>query len=63
MCTTYTISNRISGLVLGTYKAMSRTEALDLMAIDAGYTDYNHMLDVTGDCESELRITVSRGGE
>jgi hypothetical protein len=36
----YTISNAISGMVLGVYEGTSRDDALDTMARDAGYEDY-----------------------
>ena len=38
--TTYTISNRISGITLGQYDAETPAQALDAMARDAGYDDY-----------------------
>jgi hypothetical protein len=36
----YTISNAISGAVLGVYEGTSKDDALDTMARDAGYEDY-----------------------
>jgi hypothetical protein len=36
----YTISNAISGLVLGVYEGTSKDDALDTLARDAGYEDY-----------------------
>jgi len=39
----YAIENTISGLILGVYKAESEEEALDMMARDAGYKDYDDL--------------------
>jgi hypothetical protein len=36
----YTISNAISGLVLGVYQGTSKDDALDTLARDAGYADF-----------------------
>ena len=36
----YTISNAVSGMVLGVYDGTSRDDALDTLARDAGYEDY-----------------------
>ena len=36
----YTISDAVSGLVLGVYEGTSKDDALDTMARDAGYEDY-----------------------
>jgi len=36
----YTISNAISGMVLGVYEGASKDDALDTLARDAGYEDY-----------------------
>jgi hypothetical protein len=36
----YTISNAISGMVLGIYEGTSRDDALDTLARDAGYADF-----------------------
>jgi len=36
----YTISNAISGMVLGVYEGTSKDDALDTLARDAGYEDY-----------------------
>jgi hypothetical protein len=37
----YTIANRISGESLGKYEASTAAEALDAMARDAGYADFD----------------------
>jgi hypothetical protein len=53
--TTYTITNRTSGLVLGVYQGATEAEALDAMARDAGYRDFADASEVTGD-ESDLIV-------
>ncbi len=42
--TNYKITNRRTGLDLGTYAATSPDAALDAMARDAGYDDYDAAL-------------------
>ena len=37
---TYKITNTASGIEMGTYKGESEQDALDAMARDAGYADY-----------------------
>ena len=39
----YTIVNVLSGQNLGSYVASCESEALDLMAIDAGYPSYSDL--------------------
>ena len=39
----YAIENTISGLVIGVYEADSEEEALDKMAQNAGYRDYDDL--------------------
>ncbi len=39
----YQIENAISGLTIGIYEAESEDEALDKMAQDAGYKDYDDL--------------------
>lgn len=36
----YRIENAATGIVLGEYEALDEIEALDVMAIDAGYSSY-----------------------
>jgi hypothetical protein len=54
---TYSISNRVSGLNLGTYTADTREGALDAMARDAGYESHADALATTGEDASELEVT------
>ena len=46
---TYTITNRTSGLLLGLYESETIEHAADELARDAGYRDADHMNDVTED--------------
>jgi hypothetical protein len=41
--TTYTITNRTSGLCLGAYSASTELDAVEAMAIDAGYDSLDRM--------------------
>lgn len=54
--TTFEISNRNSGLVLGRYDAETEEQALEAMARDAGYSSYAECCEVTGQDESALDI-------
>lgn len=51
MTTTYTITSS-SGAELGTYEATTPREALDEMAMDAGYRSHEEACDVTGSDET-----------
>ena len=42
MISRYQITNTATGETLGTYVAASKRDALDQMARDAGYRDYDH---------------------
>lgn len=46
--TTYTITNRTSGLCLGAYCASTELDAVEAMAIDAGYASLDRMADALG---------------
>lgn len=54
--TTYRISSRETGLVLGEYQAESPEAALDAMARDAGYRDHAHACETTETDGSELVV-------
>lgn len=55
--TFYRISNTTSGVVLGDYEGRDIREALDKMAQDAGYTDYDDLRYVCSADIQELLIT------
>ncbi len=52
----FEISNRNSGLVLGTYEGDTKQDALDAMARDAGYADYASIPAEAG-TEDDLIVT------
>jgi hypothetical protein len=54
----YTISNKTSGIDLGTYQGATPADALDAMARDAGYADYAAACEVAGD--DGLLVTPAR---
>lgn len=56
MATYYQIINTTSGANLGTYQAESESDALDLMAQDAGYEDYEQAQAVTGSDDERLLV-------
>ena len=60
--TTYTITNRTSGLCLGAYCASTELDAVQAMAIDAGYASLHEMavaLETTIDALiADLRIAA-----
>jgi len=60
--TTYTITNRTSGLCLGAYSASTELDAVEAMAIDAGYASLDRMADALGATVdalvADLRITA-----
>lgn len=52
--TKYSISNQTSGCFQGIYEASSPSEAINVMARDAGYKDHAHVCEVLG-------ITIEEG--
>lgn len=53
----YQIENHVSGLVLGVYEGRDEHDALDALARDAGYDDYEDCCRATGS-DSDLTVTV-----
>ena len=56
METLFKITNKISGHVLGLYAATTESQALDIMAQDAGYTDYAECCQVTGSVGDDMQV-------
>ena len=59
---TYTIHNRQSGQHLGDYQADTTIQALDLMAQDAGYKDYEDLLEQVPDASIKDLIIEPKTG-
>lgn len=57
MSKSFRIENSKSGADLGVYEGETAADALDAMARDAGYADYQHCAETTGSDESDLIIT------
>lgn len=53
----YQIENTKSGLILGTYEAETEAEALDAMARDAGYADYQAACEIAPPTGGEIAVT------
>ena len=54
---TYSITSKTSGADLGTYEAQSPAGALDAMAREAGYADYDDACRTSGDDGSHLVVS------
>lgn len=54
---TYNICNKCSGVDLGDYEGETRAQALDAMARDAGYEDYEDFCEQFGDHSADLVVT------
>jgi len=52
------ITNRISGQSLGTYEAKDEADALEVMAIEAGYSSYREACEVNGDDPDDGQLIV-----
>ena len=55
----YLIQNTATAIVLGTYEGANEREALDAMAIDAGYRDYAAVLESTDGTAIECELLPS----
>lgn len=53
----FNISNKCSGVDMGNYEAADKAGALDAMARDAGYKDYNDSCEQFGDHTADLVVT------
>ena len=53
------IDQPVSGVDLGGYPGQTKDEALDAMAKDAGYNDYNHLLSVVGETRDKDTLLVT----
>lgn len=53
----FQIENTISGVILGEYFAETESEALDLLAQDAGYANHAQACDVAPMQDGELMVS------
>ncbi len=64
MSTTYKVTNYISGEDLGTYEAETAMDALDVMALEAGYADHVTVCRVAPVEDGEIHVwNISEGEE
>jgi hypothetical protein len=59
MTHTYRIDQQVSGAELGEYQGETKDQALDAMAQDQGYADYDALLEVTGETRDTDTLTVT----
>jgi len=52
----FTITNPLSGVILGTYEAKAEKAALETLANDAGYASYEEMSELFG----QVRLNVTQ---
>ncbi len=52
----FTVKNIVSGIVLGTYEAVSEAVALDAWARDAGYAAYSEAIVVEPALRTEIAV-------
>jgi hypothetical protein len=55
----YHITQLVSGVDLGAYEGNTPDEALDAMAQDQGYRDYDELLETTGESRDNHTLEVS----
>ena len=53
------IDQTVSGLDLGIYLGETKDEALDAMAVDAGYDSYDELCSVTGETRENDTLLVT----
>ena len=56
---TYQIDQTVSGVTIGQWQADSENDALDLMAQDQGYEDYDDLLSTTGETRETHTLAIS----
>ena len=55
----YEIVQTVSGVILGEYEGGNVNEALDALAKDQGYMNYDNLLNVTGETRESDTIEVT----